>query len=685
MIVSEDQIFNLMDTNGRRSDVINAMTIYLEILDNIINDKKLIWNHLPQSSAQYEFYTQVLEKSSDVFKEHKKYDDFVNAINTNPELNVIFSSNNFSNFFVPKYSELVEILDVNIEARSRHYTSNLVKLGFADDKRNITDVGYQLLFPAQLTKDIIEEILPLDVTNIVYLRQLLKLKIFSKDKKKYYSPFLLAIYILLKNERLSESDFFNYIQMTSPYSTIEKLGNEKEVEIPSEINTNNKLSKDVFEKYYKNQKSAKAVDIYYSYYNLLYSFLTSETQNNLNMLLDFYEQNREPLKKAFNFGINIYKIRRGERPSVSDFKEKHENLYSDDFNANFYIQYIKSKEYDGLREYSDTTKRIFKASGIISFDNGFVELAYKELAKIIFDEETINKNIFGSSTEQFYQSYENEENCIFFRDLSLIQILSYSDSKIIEIKEQIQKEFDGKSLEEIPVILSNKRSQEFTQFILQNYPVDKVKSLLSLFVDRENDRVIKEIVCPDASVPTIFEYIVGIAWFYFSNKKIDLLHSFNLTLSANFEPLTHASGGQGDIIIYENDKVVMLEATLMNANSQKRGEWEPVLRHSANLKIQEEMNKTGRFVITFFIADELDYNTINIWKAVSAVSLQASFDKEKTTDHVVIMPIQTNELAILIDKNKEYDKIIHDVKRLFEENPIQFDNDWRNKIMKTIY
>ena len=205
-----------------------------------------------------------------------------------------------------------------------------------------------------------------------------------------------------------------------------------------------------------------------------------------------------------------------------------------------------------------------------------------------------------------------------------------------------------------------------------------------MFMNRENDKAIKDIVCPDASVPTIYEYIVGIAWFYFSNKKIDLLHSLNLTLSANFEPLTHAGGGQGDIVIYEQDKVVMLEATLMNANSQKRGEWEPVLRHSANLKIQEEMNKTGRFVITFFIADELDYNTINIWKAVSAVSLQASFDKEQTTDHVIIMPIQTDELSILIDKNNEYDKIIYDVKRLFEDNPIEFDTEWRTKIMSQI-
>lgn len=684
MIVSESQIFNLMDTNGRRSDVINAMTIYLESLDNIINDKKLTWNHLPQSSAQYEFYTQVLEKSSDVFKEHKKYDDFIETINNSPELSLIFSTKDFSKFFVPKNSELIESLDVNIEARSRHYTSNLVKLGFADDKRKITDVGYQLLFPEKLSKDVIEKILPLDVINIVYLRQLLKLKIFSKDKNKYYSPFLLALYLLLKNERISESDFFYYVQSSTPYSTLASLGKSKDIEIPSEIKVESKLQKDVFEKYFTNQKSAKAVDTYYTYYDLLYTFVKCETELALDKLLSFYEQNKDSLKKAFNFGVNIFKIRRGERPSVSDFREKHKSLYSKNFNSNFYILYFKSKAYDVLREYSDTTKRIFKASGIISFENGFVELAYKELAKIIFDEETIKSNIFGVSTEQFYQSYEAEETGIFFNDLSLIEILNYSDSKILEIKEQIKKEFVGKSLDEIPEILSDRRSQEFTQFILANYPVEKVKKLLLLFMDRANDKTVKDIVCPDASVPTIYEYIVGIAWFYFSDKKIDLLHSLNLTLSANFEPLTHAGGGQGDIVIYEKDKVVMLEATLMNPNTQKRGEWETVLRHSANLKIEEESNSTGRFVITFFIADELDYNTINIWKAVSTVSLQSSTDKEKTTDNVIIMPIKTNELEKLIDKSKDYDKIIYETKRLFEDNPIKFDSNWRNKILEKI-
>ena len=174
------------------------------------------------------------------------------------------------------------------------------------------------------------------------------------------------------------------------------------------------------------------------------------------------------------------------------------------------------------------------------------------------------------------------------------------------------------------------------------------------------------------------------AWYYFSNKTIDILDSFNLTLSANFEPLTHAGGGMGDIVIYEDKRVVMIEATLMNANSQKRGEWEPVLRHSVNLKIDEE-NASGREVTTFFIADSFDFNTINIWKAISSVPLQSSTDKSKFTDSVIIMPISTDELSRLIERKAEYGDIIEHVRALFLNDITSFDRDWRDKFVSKVF
>lgn len=62
MRIKEGQIFNLMDTNGRRNDVINALQGYLTILDDIQNEQKMNWASMPESLAQYEFYRQAMQQ-----------------------------------------------------------------------------------------------------------------------------------------------------------------------------------------------------------------------------------------------------------------------------------------------------------------------------------------------------------------------------------------------------------------------------------------------------------------------------------------------------------------------------------------------------------------------------------------------------------------------------------------------
>lgn len=100
----------------------------------------------------------------------------------------------------------------------------------------------------------------------------------------------------------------------------------------------------------------------------------------------------------------------------------------------------------------------------------------------------------------------------------------------------------------------------------------------------------------------------------------------------------------------------------------------PVLRHSVNLKIDEE-SSTNREVTTFFIADSFDFNTINIWKAISSVPLQSSSDKDKYTDNVIIMPINNDELSKLMDRKNEYNSIIQQVRKLFLKDIKSFDKD----------
>ena len=67
-IKRDSQIFNLMDTNGRRNDVVNALQGYLSILDDVQNEKRMKWASLPASLGQYEFYRQALLRSPEVFR-----------------------------------------------------------------------------------------------------------------------------------------------------------------------------------------------------------------------------------------------------------------------------------------------------------------------------------------------------------------------------------------------------------------------------------------------------------------------------------------------------------------------------------------------------------------------------------------------------------------------------------------
>lgn len=704
MKVGNKQIFNLMDTNGRRNDVVNAIQGYISILEEVTIKEKQVWNNMPESLAQFNFYKKAIELSPDVFKQHGPYDKLMEEIDKYPKVKEAIEKGDV-NFFTQcpsEYLKIIKMFDKGIEDRARHYTSNLVKLGFTDGSRNISAIGELLLEPNKLKKDKIENTLPLDNINIIYLRQLMKLRVFDKDEVHFYSPFNMALYALIKRERMSENTFLELIQGSSPLTKFDSLDefvcqyedgdivSDFIVEVPQELRVTALLDKDLFIKTFPNKKSQAQIEIYWKYYCLLYEFNLKRDQSSLNNLLDYFESERESLNKAFGCGKNIFVNRKGVRPVPNEFIKHNKKIFESNLNEYLYVIFSKSKKLDSIREYSDTTKRIFKATGIISFDNGYVELAYKELCKCIFSESYLKEKVFGIITNEvnsYYDCYEEYEEGIesyYCLVTSLCDILGYYNDEAEGVIASIRDEFDGADITDVPGIITDRRKQEFIMYIDNVYPIDKVKDILKMFSERKNDNIIKDIVSPDATVPTIYEYIVGIAWYYFSGKKIDLLESYNLTLSANFEPLIHAGGGQGDIVIYEENRVVMLEATLMNANSQKRGEWEPVLRHSVNLKIEEEAANTGREVTSFFIADSFDCNTINIWKAIASVPLQSSVNKEKFTDNVIIMPINNHELSTLIDKHEKYDEIIGRIRELFKVEKIDFDMDWRDKFIDQI-
>lgn len=708
---NKGEAFKLMDSNGRRKDVVNALNGYLNILDEMANEGDFLWKPIKSregsSLTQYKFYERALDISRDVFKKHDKYDYVLAQLDENSELKQAIESNDLEWLaeHISEYPDIMKEIDISIEARARFYTDTLVNLGFANQDRYITPAGRALLGQAQIEKDSLESLFPLNNINIIYLRQLLKLRIFSEDEERYYAPFCLAIYALLRRERIDSSEFFEMIQGINPNMEVEnwedyidnyyegKYWDDLEVEIPDDLHINTKLEEVVFKNYFKSGKTQDSVNIYWEFYELLYEFNVNRTQSNLNALLLMCEDDskKDVIKKAFGYGKSMFGHKKGQTPTVDEFIEDDVTaLFGEDINSVLYHRFVFSKKTDEFKEKRDTTRRIFKASGLIKFDNGYAELAYREICKYIFGEEKMKTKFYGAMADDLnanydcYSEYEGDSYTFFCNDYSVEEILEYSADEYDEIIQNVVNEFAGATIEEIPDIMRTRRNDEFKTYVESEYPEDKVKELLALFSDRSNDRRIKREVNPDASVPTIYEYLVGIAWYYFSDKRIDLLDSYNLNLSANFEPISFAPGGDGDIVIREQDKVIMLEITLMNENAQKRGEWEPVLRHSVNLKVEEEKNENPREVTTFFIADSFDNNTINIWKAVSSVPLESSINKNEFTDNVVIMPVNTDELISLIDKKAQYDSIIKQVRSLFVSETSNFDLEWRSRFMASI-
>lgn len=695
----EKDVFNLMDTNGRRSDIINAYGIYLNILQQLNKSDDPEWKRFPDSLNQYKFYKKALRASPERFKKHPKFDKFQNLLNTYEDLNDAFQSldsKKFKKYFEKYCGDEVKYkwLDKDIEARARHYTSNLVKIGFTDKFRNISFVGSAFVNGSDLNRDPFEELLPIKDGNLIFLRQLLKLKIYNKNYDTFYNPMLMVMFLLMNVPRIEQSKLLKLVVMINPnvsfdlslikkaakgsddslYQTYIDYSNDKKY--IQFCNLPDHLDYKTFTQYISNKNTRSLNEIYYQFYLAIEKYQQRGTATDL---FNLYLKHTKNIDSAFGFGEHLFKLPRGTKTLKQFIRDNEQNslLTTKTLNKTLYLQYLASTRYVSVQEYSDTFRRLLKASGIVSFNNGIAELMYTNLWEKLFENVDISQMIFGKCDPR---EGEQDDQCLssdFRRNIPISRIISIPDIHSIIIK--IEHLYHINSAEEVKHQLHSQKDKEFKRFVESNFPKEKVLNILALFADRTNDEKIKQMVETDASVPTIYEYIVGLAWYYISDTDYNLYDSYNLSMNANFRPETHAAGGEGDIVIDYRDQILMLEVTLMNKQAQKRGEWEPVLRHTTNLTIENYPKK----VQTLFIANELDNNTINIWRAVASVPMYSSKNKvsDQSVNNVTIMPIKNDELCEFLNKNVSSNRLLTQVAKSFESIRGNFDSFWRETIL----
>ena len=668
---NKDSVMNLGDTSFRRKNLLDDYKIMLQGITEQLEE----WN--TNNSSQMTFYQYVAKSGliNDTF-----YGDYYSFISDKFKESIFEKYKNKKE--VTDYKSLVKYFILEQKKRGRTYTNALVKIGLVDEKRKITAVGEALL-DGDTKQDDIEKLFNLSTDNIIFLRQLLKLRVYESEGENYIYPFRMGIYLLSKFDDIPQKEFCTILSLIRAGKTDEeyreildkyKLVKSKnmsfgqyvsryiqEENLEIKFEEKYRISKEKFEKYFLNRKSKDKIEDYFEFYEISLDFF--ENRN-----LEIYKKlekisKKDSIKKAFGYNKVPFKFCKTLKEF---FEENKETMFEakniEEFNKLFYELFRDSKNYDLIFEYNDMTIRTFNLSGIISFENGLVNLSYKWLSKNIFSE------IIGMKKLNNEVVKDN-----FHKNISFSEIFDLSEERIESFIEKLRKENNIPKEISIFEYFSNKIDKDFEKKLEERFSNDKVCSILNLFKNRENDEKISKEVTDNAKIPTIFEYMLAIAWHRISNKEFNLKKSLKLSLDGDGFPLSHAPGGDGDIIAEYSDFDVMLEATLMDKNTQKRGELEPVIRHTANLTIKnmEENKKT----YTFFVANELDINVINIFRATSQIQLQSTQNREKYTNGIKIYSLTIDKIIYLLENNINYKYFLN---RVFENySKIEFiGNNW---------
>ncbi|WP_233704210.1 AlwI family type II restriction endonuclease [Helicobacter bizzozeronii] len=568
--------------------------------------------------------------------------------------------------------------------RARTYSNALVKIGFIDEKRALTPAGLAFLHN-KIEPDFLENLLGLRADNLAFLRQLFKLGVYQGECALYI--YRIALALLLRHPQILQDHFCKILLSLEPTQHAEQLtsifdGYQRVVENKQDIDVfinalctdsqevhfaNAPIKNTQFYTHFKNRKSKKVTALYGQFYQACLDFYHAKNPQNLKSL---HAIGSDPaVIKAFGFGKPFF---------IESLISKENALFNapnlQEFNHPFYQMYRHSKHHDLVQEYSDVLIRVFRVSGIISFSNGLVSLKQREVIQEIFSPE--NQVILET------QSLPPRMATSLQQDLSLIEILNLDQNALESLEKRIRAKCQIAPQISTKDFLKNKDDRQFEAKLENRYTDSQLCALLKLFGDKKQHPKIQKEVTDNASVPTIFEYISAIVWHRISGKDFNLRDSMKLSLDADGLPLSHAPGGDGDIIARHATFDTMLEVTLMDQNAQKRGELEPVIRHGTNLSAQNDQHNRNSYV--FFIADKLDVNVINLFRASAYIQLQHTRYKS-STQGVKIFALDTKQLGYLLEKKPDFKALIATIFKDYSYyNPKPIAHTWHKEVWQAV-
>ncbi|MDE6091079.1 MAG: AlwI family type II restriction endonuclease [Duncaniella sp.] len=577
---------------------------------------------------------------------------------------------------------------------AREKTSGLVDIGVINRDHRLTEVGETILKISRSGDYTSKNILSISKDSLIYLSQLLKHSIALKDG--YVRPFVVLLYLLSEVGPLTFEEFTYLAPLctsekatSSIVDSITKLRNG-EISLNDIIYQhimrqqnyqdayyawiNTEVSEEIVTAIGINRKSRKYDKIYYQFYLALKQLFVD---NNPDAAIKVYN-----ISKKIQVGrywrellfdtISPKAIKNDPLAhlNVTEFTTANtETKFKEVFFKYLHLYKVKSTLYD----YFDLNRRYIKLSNIILFENG--QLKY----------DLVPKPFFTSAMHELYKlAYSEAEN--------LEQLTSLEDiCPALKLNEQhlldaLNNEL-GTNLNSIDEVSSEAKKQKYERFnnmITTRFSDDQLIKLLNDFDSRNDDAIFKA-VSDNADIPTIFEYVLGIIWYKTSEFKGHILDYLKLSLDADLLPVTHAVGGDADIVYeyaawppFYPKHNLLLEATLADSTNQRRMEMEPVSRHlGRHLLRTRDFNNYCIFATT-----HLDVNVISDFKSRKHIPYYDTQNDENFIQGMKIIPLDSSDLREIIRQGRKY----RDLYPLFEEAYQQSDKlhpkKWYNELVR---
>lgn len=301
----------------------------------------------------------------------------------------------------------------------------------------------------------------------------------------------------------------------------------------------------------------------------------------------------------------------------------------EEFGKRFFQFIFESRIQANLNDYLDLNRRYLNLTGIFEFHKDRVDfniilsiiLKHSKYQKIL---ETIaQNNISRNLLSELFHDKEMEQ---YFLELGITHLQDIKSYRQYKNKEKLQ------------------------ELLQTRFTREHIIEILELFSDRNNDSRIHEKTTTEATIPTIFEYIIAIAWCYIDENKIERILEAGLSFDSQLLPKSHAIGGNADFVYSYYNHSLMIEVTLTEKTNQRRAEMESVSRHLGNLLLSLDSTMQEK-TYGIFIAPYLDKNVINDFRS----RIYCYFEND--TAHIQgmkILPLSTNDIIRILKSHIKY-------------------------------